>query len=59
LGDSIKTRSIKGTNPDQAVKSVATILEQETQATINNWFQRTKANNLLMSHPLEEKIRTA
>jgi hypothetical protein len=38
---------------------VATILEQETQATVNDWFQRTKANNLLMNSPLEEKTRTA
>jgi hypothetical protein len=59
LGDTIETRSIKGTNPDQAVESVATILEQETQATINDWFRRTKTNYLLMNSPLEEKIRTA
>jgi hypothetical protein len=59
LGDTIKTRSIKGTSPDPAVDSVATILEQETRATINDWFQRTTANNLLMNSQLEEKTRTA
>jgi hypothetical protein len=55
----MKTRSIGGTNPDQPVDSVATILEQETQATINDWFQRSMANNLLVSSPLEESLRTS
>jgi hypothetical protein len=45
----MKTRSIEGTSPDQPVDSVATILEQETQATINDWFQRSMANNLLVA----------
>jgi hypothetical protein len=58
-GDTIKTRSIEGTSPDQAVDSVATILEQETQATITDWFQRNMANNLLVSSPLEESVRTS
>jgi hypothetical protein len=57
-GDTIKTRSIEGTSPDQPVNSVATILEQETQATINDSFQRSTANNLLVSIPLEESLRT-
>jgi hypothetical protein len=50
---------MEGTSPDQAVDSVATILEQETQATINDWFQRNMANNLLVSSPLEESVRTS
>jgi hypothetical protein len=55
----MKTGSIEGTRPDQPVDSVATILEQETQAAINDWFQRSMANNLLVSIPLEESLRTS
>jgi hypothetical protein len=55
----MKTRSIEGTWPDEPVDSVATILEQETQATINDWFQRSMANNLLVSNLLEESVRTS
>jgi hypothetical protein len=55
----MKTRSIEGTRPDQPVDNVATILEQETQATINDWLQRSMANNLLVSNPLEESLRTS
>jgi hypothetical protein len=38
---------------------VATILEQETQATINDWFQRSIVSGLLVSIPLEESLRTS
>jgi hypothetical protein len=55
----MKTRSIEGTSPDQPVDSVATILEQETQATITDWFQRSKAKSLLVSGPLEKSLRTS
>jgi hypothetical protein len=55
----MKTRSIEGTRPDQPVDSVATILEQETQATINDWFRRSMASGLLVSSPLEESLRTS
>jgi hypothetical protein len=55
----MKTRSIEGTSPDQPVDSVATILEEETQATIKDWFQRSMANNLLVSRPMEESLRTS
>jgi hypothetical protein len=58
-GDPIRTRSIEGTSPDQPVDSVATILEQETQATINEWFLRNMANELLISSLLEESGRTS
>jgi hypothetical protein len=55
----MKTRSIEGTNPDQPVDSVATILEEETQATINDWFHRSMTNNLIGSSPMEESLRTS
>jgi hypothetical protein len=55
----MKTRSIEATWPDEPVDSVATILEQETQATINDWFQRSMANNLLVRNPLDESLRTS
>jgi hypothetical protein len=55
----MKTRSIEGTGPDQPVDSVATILERETQATINDWFQRSMASDLLVNSPLEENLRTS
>jgi hypothetical protein len=55
----MKTRSIEGTSPDQPVDSVATILEQETQATSNDWFQRSMASGLLISTPLDESLRTS
>jgi hypothetical protein len=55
----MKTGSIEGARPDGPVDSVATILEQETQATINDWFQRSVANHLLVSSPLEESLRTS
>jgi hypothetical protein len=55
----MKTRSIEGPRPDQPVDSVATILEQETQATINDWFQRSMASDLLVNSPLEENLRTS
>jgi hypothetical protein len=55
----MKTGSIEGTRPGQPVDSVATILEQGTQATINDWFQRSMANRLLVSSPLEESVRTS
>jgi hypothetical protein len=55
----MKTRSIEGPRPDQPVDSVATILEQETQATINDWFQRSMVSNLLASSPLEESLCTS
>jgi hypothetical protein len=58
-GDTFKTRSIEGTNLDQPVDGVATILEEETQAAINDWFQRSMANNLLVSIPLEDSLRTS
>jgi hypothetical protein len=38
---------------------VATILEQEAQATINDWFQRSMVSNLFVSNPLEESLRTS
>jgi hypothetical protein len=44
----LKIGSIEGTRPEQPVDSVATILEQDTQATINDWFQRSMANNLFI-----------
>jgi hypothetical protein len=37
---------------------VARILEQEAQATINDWFQRNMANHLLVSSPLKESVCT-
>jgi hypothetical protein len=55
----MKTRSIEGTRPDRPVDSVATILEQGTQATISDWFQRSMANHLFVSNPLEESLRTS
>jgi hypothetical protein len=55
----IKTRAIEGTSPDEPVDGVATILEQEAQATINDWFQRSMVSNLLLSSPLEESLRTS
>jgi hypothetical protein len=59
MGDVIKTGSIGGTSPDQPVDSVATILEQETQATINDWFQLSMVSNSFVSGPLEESLRTS
>jgi hypothetical protein len=53
----MKIRSIEGTSPDQSEDGVATILEQEAQATINDWFQRNMAGRLLVSSPLEESLR--
>jgi hypothetical protein len=58
-GDPIKTGLIENTSPNQLVDSVATILEQETQATINDWFRRNMGSNLLVSSPLEESVRTS
>jgi hypothetical protein len=55
----VKTRSIEGASPDQPVNSVATILEQETQATINDSFQRSMVSKLLVSSLLEESLRTS
>jgi hypothetical protein len=55
----MKTRSIEGTRRERPVDSVATILEQETQATINDWFKRSMANDLLVSNPLDESLRTS
>jgi hypothetical protein len=54
-----KTRWFERTRPDQLVDSVATIREQEAQATINDWFQRSMASDLLVSSPLEESLRTS
>jgi hypothetical protein len=53
------TRSIEAPRPDQPVNSVATILEQETQTTINDWFERSMRSDLLVSIPLEESLRTS
>jgi hypothetical protein len=58
-GDTMKTRSIEGTSPNQPVRSVATILEQDTQATINDWFQRSLVSDLFVSSLLEESLRTS
>jgi hypothetical protein len=55
----MKIGSIEGTRPNQPVDSVATILEQGTQATINDWFQRSMANDLFVSSPLEGSVRAS
>jgi hypothetical protein len=55
----MKTQLIEGTRPGQPVDSVATILEEETQATINDWFHRSMANNLIGTSPMEESLRTS
>src|SRR6202021_451840 len=56
-GGPIKTGLIENTSLNQLVDSVATILEQETQATINDWFRRNMGSNLLVGSPLEESVR--
>jgi hypothetical protein len=58
-GDTMKTRSMEGTSSEKALASVATILEQKTRATINDWFQRNMVNDLLSCSPLEQKACTS
>jgi hypothetical protein len=58
-GDTMKMRSMEGTSSETSVDSVATILEQETQATINDWSQRNMVNDLLSCSPDEHKARTS
>jgi CheY-like chemotaxis protein len=59
LVDLIKGRLKQGTIPVRVIASVADILEEETQSTINDWLLRVELEPDIITVPLGYKDRTA
>jgi DNA-binding response OmpR family regulator len=59
LVDLIRERLKQGTIPPRAVETVATILEEETQATIKDWLLHVEFEPHLVTVPLDFKTRSA
>jgi DNA-binding NtrC family response regulator len=59
LVDLIRERLKQGTIPARVIASVADILEEETQSTINNWLLRVELEPDIITVPLGYKERTA
>jgi ActR/RegA family two-component response regulator len=57
LVDAIKKRLASGPTRLRVVESVATILERSTHSTIQDWFERVKLDEDIMSVPLTESLR--
>ena len=59
LVDLIRERLKQGTIPARIIASVADILEEETQSTINDWLLRVELEPEIITVPLGYKERTA
>jgi len=55
----IREKIEKGASPARTVTSIATILEEETQATIDDWLVRVDADKHILTVPLDDQTRTA
>nr|WP_184222249.1 response regulator [Granulicella aggregans] len=55
----IRSKMKTGTGPARVVSSIATILEEETQATIKDWLVRIDADRLVISIPMDNVKRAA
>jgi DNA-binding response OmpR family regulator len=59
LVELIRGRLQAGVGPTRAIDSVATILETETQATIQDWLERVDTEPKIFPVPLDNERRTA
>ena len=59
LVDLIRERLKQGTIPPRVVETIATILEEETQATIKDWLLHVEFEPHLVTVPLDFKTRSA
>jgi DNA-binding response OmpR family regulator len=59
LVDLIRERLKQGTIPARVIESIATILEQETQATIQEWLLRVELEPHIITIPMSYKTRSA
>lgn len=59
LVDTIRTRLSKAAPLARAVESIATILEQQTEATITDWLQRVEAEPEIITVRLGSEERSA
>ena len=55
----IRWKMKTGTGPARVVTSIATILEEQTQATIKDWLDRIDADRLVISIPMDNVKRAA
>ena len=55
----IRERLEIGPTPVPAIESIATILQQETQATINDWLARVDREPRLLAVRMDDKTRSA
>jgi len=55
----IRERLQKGPVPARVVDSIATILQQETQATIDDWLTRVDSERRILTIKMEDKKRSA
>jgi len=55
----IRERLEKGPTPPRKVNSIATILEEETQATIDDWLSRVDKERRILTVRLDHKTRSA
>lgn len=59
LVDLIRERLKQGAIPVRVIESVATILEQETQATIKDWLRHVELEPHIITVPMDFKTRSA
>jgi CheY-like chemotaxis protein len=59
LMSTITNRLTGGATPPQVIESVATILERETQATIEEWLEYVDADPKITIVPLDDTVRSA
>jgi DNA-binding response OmpR family regulator len=55
----IRERLEKGPTPPTPIDTIATILEQETQATIEDWLKRAKSERRLLTVRMDDRKRSA
>ncbi len=55
----IRERLAKGPTPVRTIDSIATIIRQETQATIDDWLARVDAEHRILTVKMDNKDRSA
>jgi len=55
----IRDRLEKGPTPPRTVDGIATILEQETQATIDDWLSRVDSERRILTVRMDDTLRSA
>lgn len=59
LVELVRARIKAGPNPSQVVASVAAILQENTQSTIDDWLRRVDKDDRILIVSLDEKTRSA